>query len=119
MSYVVRVDPGDGVLNARPTIEANRGVIDLGERLGDNDGAPAIATEPSGRHGRPRLLPAHGRRPRSASLTKVRWVATPAEIAAAVAVLPSPDATFITGADLLIDGGVIAALRSGSLKLGA
>jgi NAD(P)-dependent dehydrogenase (short-subunit alcohol dehydrogenase family) len=46
-------------------------------------------------------------------------VATPAEIAAAVAVLPSPDATFITGADLLIDGGVIAALRSGGLKLGA
>ena len=58
VSYVVRADPGDGVLNARPTIEANRGVIDLGERLGENDGAPAIATKPSGRHGRPRLLPA-------------------------------------------------------------
>jgi NAD(P)-dependent dehydrogenase (short-subunit alcohol dehydrogenase family) len=38
---------------------------------------------------------------------------TPDEIAAAAAFLLSPDAAFITGIDLLIDGGVVAALQSG------
>lgn len=44
-------------------------------------------------------------------------VGTTDEIAAAAAFLLGPDATFITGSDLLIDGGVIAALRAGRLKL--
>ena len=39
------------------------------------------------------------------------------EIAAAAAFLLGPDAAFITGTDLLIDGGVIAALRAGRWKL--
>jgi NAD(P)-dependent dehydrogenase (short-subunit alcohol dehydrogenase family) len=39
---------------------------------------------------------------------------TPDEIAAATAFLLGPDATFITGADLLVDGGVIAALKAGN-----
>jgi NAD(P)-dependent dehydrogenase (short-subunit alcohol dehydrogenase family) len=38
---------------------------------------------------------------------------TPEEIAAAAAFLLSPEAAFITGTDLLVDGGVVAALRSG------
>jgi NAD(P)-dependent dehydrogenase (short-subunit alcohol dehydrogenase family) len=38
---------------------------------------------------------------------------TPDEIAAAAAFLLSPDAAFITGIDLLVDGGVVAALQSG------
>lgn len=38
---------------------------------------------------------------------------TPDEIAAAVAFLLGPDAAFITGVDLLVDGGVVAALQSG------
>jgi NAD(P)-dependent dehydrogenase (short-subunit alcohol dehydrogenase family) len=42
---------------------------------------------------------------------------TPDDIAAAVAFLLGPDSTFITGTDLLVDGGVVAALRSGRLKL--
>jgi NAD(P)-dependent dehydrogenase (short-subunit alcohol dehydrogenase family) len=37
---------------------------------------------------------------------------TPDEIAAAAASLLSPDAAFITGVDLLVDGGVVAALKS-------
>jgi NAD(P)-dependent dehydrogenase (short-subunit alcohol dehydrogenase family) len=44
-------------------------------------------------------------------------VGTTDEIAAAAAFLLGPDATFITGSDLLIDGGVIAAIRTGRLEL--
>jgi NAD(P)-dependent dehydrogenase (short-subunit alcohol dehydrogenase family) len=46
-----------------------------------------------------------------------RRVGTTDEVAAAAAYLLGPDAAFITGSDLLIDGGVIAALRAGHLHL--
>lgn len=42
---------------------------------------------------------------------------TPDDIAAAAAFLLGPDSSFITGTDLLVDGGVVAALRSGRLNL--
>lgn len=41
-------------------------------------------------------------------------IGTPDDIAAAAAFLLGPDASFITGTDLLVDGGVIAAVRSGT-----
>jgi NAD(P)-dependent dehydrogenase (short-subunit alcohol dehydrogenase family) len=44
-------------------------------------------------------------------------IGTADEVASAAAYLLGPDATFVTGTDLLIDGGVIAALRGGRLKL--
>jgi NAD(P)-dependent dehydrogenase (short-subunit alcohol dehydrogenase family) len=44
-----------------------------------------------------------------------RRMAPPEEIAIAAAYLLGPDAGFVTGSDLLIDGGVIAALRAGKL----
>lgn len=44
-------------------------------------------------------------------------VGTPEEIAAAGAFLLSDEAAFITGTDLLIDGGVIAAIESGRYSL--
>ncbi|HVB44103.1 MAG TPA: SDR family oxidoreductase [Streptosporangiaceae bacterium] len=44
---------------------------------------------------------------------------TPDDIAAATAFLLGPESSFITGTDLLVDGGVVAALRSGRLNLGA
>jgi NAD(P)-dependent dehydrogenase (short-subunit alcohol dehydrogenase family) len=41
------------------------------------------------------------------------------EVAAAAAYLMGPEASFVTGSDLLIDGGVIAAMRAGRIKFGA
>jgi len=38
---------------------------------------------------------------------------TPDDIAAATAFLLGPDASFVTGTDLLVDGGVVAAVRTG------
>jgi NAD(P)-dependent dehydrogenase (short-subunit alcohol dehydrogenase family) len=42
-------------------------------------------------------------------------VGTPAEIAAATEFLLGPAAGFISGTDLLVDGGVVAAARTGRL----
>jgi NAD(P)-dependent dehydrogenase (short-subunit alcohol dehydrogenase family) len=44
-------------------------------------------------------------------------VGTPDEVAAAASFLLGPDAGFITGSDLLQDGGVISALRAGRWSL--
>ncbi|MEG3159435.1 SDR family oxidoreductase [Sphingomonas sp. LB2R24] len=44
-------------------------------------------------------------------------MAPPEEIAVAAAYLLGPDASFVTGSDLLIDGGVIAAMRAGKLPV--
>jgi NAD(P)-dependent dehydrogenase (short-subunit alcohol dehydrogenase family) len=44
-------------------------------------------------------------------------VGTPDEVAAAAAFLLGPEAGFITGSDLLMDGGVIPALRAGRWSL--
>jgi NAD(P)-dependent dehydrogenase (short-subunit alcohol dehydrogenase family) len=41
-------------------------------------------------------------------------IGTPDDIAAATAFLLGPDSTFITGTDLLVDGGVIAAVKAGN-----
>lgn len=49
-------------------------------------------------------------------------IGTPADIAAAAAFLLGPDATFITGTDLLVDdddGGVVAATRAGAVPMPA
>jgi len=40
------------------------------------------------------------------------------EIATVAALLLGPDGAFITGSDLLIDGGVVAGLRAGRIQLG-
>ena len=43
-----------------------------------------------------------------------RRVGTPDDVAAAVEFLASPAASFVTGTDLLVDGGVVAALNTGA-----
>lgn len=45
----------------------------------------------------------------------LKRMAPPDEIAIAASFLLGPDAGFVTGSDLLIDGGVIAAMRAGKL----
>lgn len=47
----------------------------------------------------------------------VKRAGTSDEIAAAGAYLLGPDAGFVTGTDLMIDGGTIAALKSGLFNL--
>ncbi|WP_204260194.1 SDR family oxidoreductase [Microbacterium sp. B35-30] len=44
-----------------------------------------------------------------------RRMGTPVEIGNIAAYLLGPEGAFITGSDLLIDGGVIAAMRAGRL----
>lgn len=44
-------------------------------------------------------------------------IGTPSDIAAAAAFLLGPESSFITGTDLLVDGGVVAAVRNGRLNL--
>jgi NAD(P)-dependent dehydrogenase (short-subunit alcohol dehydrogenase family) len=47
--------------------------------------------------------------------SNAKRLGTPADIAAATEFLLSPAASFISGADLLVDGGTVAALQTGAL----
>lgn len=49
----------------------------------------------------------------------LRRIGTPDDIAAATEFLLGPSASFITGTDLLVDGGVVAALHTGTVELGS
>lgn len=44
-------------------------------------------------------------------------IGTPDDIASAAAFLLGPESNFITGTDVLVDGGVVAAARAGEVKL--
>jgi NAD(P)-dependent dehydrogenase (short-subunit alcohol dehydrogenase family) len=48
----------------------------------------------------------------------LRRIGTPDDIAAATEFLLGPSASFITGTDLLVDGGVIAGIHTGTIDLG-
>lgn len=50
------------------------------------------------------------------AVSPAKRMAPPEEIAIAASYLLGPDAGFVTGSDLLIDGGVVAAMRAGKLS---
>jgi NAD(P)-dependent dehydrogenase (short-subunit alcohol dehydrogenase family) len=52
-------------------------------------------------------------------LSACRRLGTPDEIAAAAEFLVSPAASLVTGTDLLVDGGVVAAIRHQSAPEGS
>ena len=82
-----------------------------------NSISPGIILTPLAQHELNSPIGATYRAMIEASATK--RMGTPDEVAAAAAYLLGPDAGFVTGSDVLIDGGVIAALRAGKLELGA
>lgn len=63
----------------------------------------------------PLALPIGGMYREMMAASPVRRMAPPDEIAISAAFLLGPDAAFVTGSDLLIDGGVIAAMKTGKL----
>ncbi len=81
---------------------------DRGARL--NSISPGIILTPLAEH---EMASAAGPRyQRMIEISAAKRVGTTDEIAAAAAYLLGPEAGFITGSDLLIDGGVIAAMRA-------
>lgn len=79
-----------------------------------NSISPGVIATPMGRT---ELNGEHGSSMRAMiDASNAKRVGTPADIAAAVDFLLGPAATFISGADLLVDGGVVAATRTGRLS---
>ncbi|WP_433701354.1 SDR family oxidoreductase [Nocardiopsis sp. CA-288880] len=78
-----------------------------------NSISPGVVSTPMGRG---ELNGEHGRSMRAmVEASNARRVGTPADIAAAAEFLLGPSAGFVSGADLLVDGGVIASSVSGAL----
>jgi NAD(P)-dependent dehydrogenase (short-subunit alcohol dehydrogenase family) len=81
-----------------------------------NSVSPGVISTPMGKE---ELDGESGRQMRAmidASGTK--RLGTSGDIANAVAFLLGPDSSFVTGTDLLVDGGVVAAVRSGAMSIG-
>ncbi|MEV1007568.1 SDR family oxidoreductase [Streptomyces sp. NPDC049881] len=75
-----------------------------------NSLSPGVIATPMGRQ---ELAGEHGEGMRAMiDASAVRRLGTPDDIAAATAFLLGPGASFVSGTDLLVDGGVVAALRS-------
>ena len=82
-----------------------------------NSISPGIVSTPMGRR---ELESASGRFVRTMTDTSViQRLGTPDDVASAAAFLLGPDASFISGIDLLIDGGAVAAVRSDRLAVSA
>ncbi|NKQ52884.1 SDR family oxidoreductase [Amycolatopsis sp. K13G38] len=112
---VVR-DPGTayGVAKRANTVRVQMAAATWGERGARvNSISPGIVSTPMGAQ---ELAGQSGGYIRAMTeKSGVRRLGTPDDIAAAAQFLLSDQATFITGADLLVDGGVVAAVRSGQL----
>jgi NAD(P)-dependent dehydrogenase (short-subunit alcohol dehydrogenase family) len=78
-----------------------------------NSISPGVTATPMGQA---ELLSERGRGMRAmVDASGTGRVGTPSDIAEAAAFLLSPSSSFITGTDLLVDGGVVAAFRSGTI----
>jgi NAD(P)-dependent dehydrogenase (short-subunit alcohol dehydrogenase family) len=76
-----------------------------------NSISPGIISTPQGQQ---ELASGVGDRMRAMiDASPVRRIGTPDDIASAAAFLLGPESSFITGTDLLVDGGVVSAIRSG------
>ncbi|WMN01753.1 SDR family oxidoreductase [Rhodococcus erythropolis] len=81
-----------------------------------NSVSPGIIATPMGQE---ELAGESGRQMQAMTdASAAKRLGTSGDIANAVAFLLGPDSSFITGTDLLVDGGVVAALRSGNLTIG-
>ena len=86
---------------------------DRGARI--NAISPGVISTPMGQK---ELASEHGHFMRAMiDASGSRRAGSPDDIASAAAFLLGPDSTFITGNDLLVDGGAVAALRAGRVKL--
>jgi len=80
-----------------------------------NSISPGVISTPMGQSELAGVSGAYMRMMIEGSATK--RLGTPSDIADATAFLLGSSSSFITGTDLLIDGGVVAAIRSGALQL--
>jgi NAD(P)-dependent dehydrogenase (short-subunit alcohol dehydrogenase family) len=77
--------------------------------------SPGVISTPMGQQ---ELASDHGQAMRAMiNVSGTGRLGTPDDIASVTAFLLGPESSFMTGTDLLVDGGVVAALRSGRLNL--
>lgn len=81
-----------------------------------NSVSPGVISTPTGQQ---ELDSESGARMRAmVDASGTQRLGTSGDIANAVAFLLGPESSFVTGADLLVDGGVVAAVRCGALAVG-
>jgi NAD(P)-dependent dehydrogenase (short-subunit alcohol dehydrogenase family) len=78
-----------------------------------NSASPGVISTPQGQA---ELASEVGHYMRSMIDASAGRLGAPDDIASAAAFLLGPESTFISGTDLFVDGGAVAAIRSGRLK---
>lgn len=105
-------DPGTayGLAKRANALQVQAAALAWGERAARiNSISPGVISTPMGQQ---ELAGESGERMRAMiDMSPTKRVGTPDDIAAAAAFLLDPQAGFITGTDLLVDGGVVAAVR--------
>ncbi|NEA98984.1 SDR family oxidoreductase [Streptomyces sp. SID13726] len=82
-----------------------------------NSISPGVISTPMGQQ---ELASEHGGRMRAmVEASAAKRLGTPEDIAGAAAFLLGPEASFVSGTDLLVDGGTVAAIHAGRMGRGA